>query len=564
MTFEFAPSTVETKESFWVFLLVGPRVEEHFLIAGTVEQPRVGFDRPHISFGERLLGGATKDSVCLVNKEHIPFSFSIDPSSFLLEGQQEALSVKPLSGVVGPDSSLNLEVTFTPQEEQPFNFNVACNVKRKKDPIILNVKGIGYKIHASLAVEEPAGRRAIQPGVVESLDFGLLQVHEQRTIKLHLSNDSKRNFNYRLQLKSGRRTKAIGDAEQPPYLAFSNLQGVAEHHVETPIEITYAPRDAHSLDGSTLQVLVPAGPREDLFTLNFAGSAKKSRVEFSFLSHDFGPCFVAKGGATSAGDPQDQGQERVELVCTNRDDSDIQIATDFQREPWLDVQLHSAMVEAGKSIRIPIVFSPRDVCEYMHRVEFSINEYTRTAVDIRGRGCPLRLEVADAEMQNIDFGVVTGGEVPVRTVKLANRSARQVSFELVDEKRELTDRAVAWTPGPGTTQTLKPKESCDVELRFAPTHRITPFRFPLYARCNNGFEVKLLQVAGTGHSTEVRLSEQSLFFGSVVVGSQRCGCTTSGTSVPSSASRSRRGTDRSSACPPRRASPGRRRTSRSP
>ncbi|CAK0892221.1 unnamed protein product, partial [Prorocentrum cordatum] len=139
---------------------------------------------------------------------------------------------------------------------------------------------------------------------------------------------------------------------------------------------------------------------------------------------------------------------------------------------------------------------------------------------LRAPGLLRRLEVADAEMQNIDFGVVTGGEVPVRTVKLANRSARQVSFELVDEKRELTDRAVAWTPGPGTTQTLKPKESCDVELRFAPTHRITPFRFPLYARCNNGFEVKLLQVAGTGHSTEVRLSEQSLFFGSVVVGSQ--------------------------------------------
>jgi hydrocephalus-inducing protein len=526
MAFEFAPSTVETKESFWVFMLVGPRVEEHFLIAGTVEQPRVGFDRPHINFGERLLGGATQETLCLVNKEHIPFSFSIDPLSFQPEGQTEALSIKPLSGVVSPNSSLSLQVTFAPEEEQPFNFNVVCNVKRKKDPVILNVKGIGYKIHASLAVDEPAGRRAIQPGVVESLDFGLLQVHERRTMKLYLSNDTKRNFNYRLQMKSGaqRRTTAIGDPEQPPYLAFSNLQGIAEHSTETPIEITYAPRDGHSLDGSTLQVMVPAGPREDLFTLNLAGSAKKSRVEFSFVSHDFGPCFVAKDGATAAGEPlqdaADQGQERVELVCTNRDDNDIHIATNFQREPWLDVQLHSAMVESGKSIRIPIVFSPREICEYMQRVEFSINEYTRTAVDIRGRGCPLRLEVAQIEMQNVDFGVVVGGEVPVRAVKLANRSARPVSFELVDENGELTDRAVTWAPGPGKAQTLKPKETCDVELRFAPTYSIKPFRFPLYARCNNGVEVKLFQVAGTGHSTEVRLSEQSLFFGNVVVGSQ--------------------------------------------
>ena len=62
--------------------------------------------------------------------------------------------------------SIPCEVTFKPGFEKAFNFNVVCNVKRKKQPVVLNVKGIGYKIHAGLAVEESetSGRREINAG----------------------------------------------------------------------------------------------------------------------------------------------------------------------------------------------------------------------------------------------------------------------------------------------------------------------------------------------------------------------------------------------------------------
>ena len=54
------------------------------------------------------------------------------------------------------------------------------------------------------------------------------------------------------------------------------------------------------------------------------------------------------------------------------------------REPWLDVQLNAAMIEAGGSLHIPIVFSPREVCEYMQRIEFIVNDYTRMQLVLRG------------------------------------------------------------------------------------------------------------------------------------------------------------------------------------
>jgi len=55
MVFEFAPLTTDTKESFWKFILLGQKIEEHFLLVGQVEEPRVGMDTPAINFGERLL-----------------------------------------------------------------------------------------------------------------------------------------------------------------------------------------------------------------------------------------------------------------------------------------------------------------------------------------------------------------------------------------------------------------------------------------------------------------------------------------------------------------------------
>lgn len=522
MVFEYVPLNTETRESFWTFVLIGPKVEEHFLIVGTVEEPRIGMDSPAINFGERLLEGVTVEKVRLVNKEITPFSFSFSPASYQLEGQPQVLNVSPTSGVIGPDTTMEVEVAFKPLEERPFNFNVVCNVKRKKEPIVLNVKGIGYKIHASLTVEEmSAGRRTLNSGVLELLDFGVLQVQERRSFTLYLRNDSKRNFNYRvfMQTGPGRRQKAVTASKKPPYLDIS-YSDVAEHHEETPIEITYAPRDVHSLDGTLLQIAIPTGTAEETFQVQLMGGAKRSRLEFSFYSHDFGPCFTSRGGATMAGVPlsksEELASESVMLVATNSDDTDclLSLSSAYIRESWLDVVMDDTIIPPGANCKIPIHFSPGEVKEYAKKIEFVVSEYTRVNIDIRGRGCPLRLELTDIQMQNIDFGVTTGGEPISKNVRVINRSLRPVTFQLDDEKGQLQQRAVSWFPNGMTT--LRPKDVIDVNLRFQPMYKIPSFRMPLIARCDNGNEVRLMHIAGTCHATEVRLSEHSVFFGDVV------------------------------------------------
>jgi hydrocephalus-inducing protein len=206
--------------------------------------------------------------------------------------------------------------------------------------------------------------------------------------------------------------------------------------------------------------------------------------------------------------------ERMDLVISNRDLADCWLSTSWQRTPYLDVQLPACMVQAGQSITVPVVFTPRDFIEYRERIEFVINDCVKSYVNVRGRGCQMNLELVSMAMQNVDFGVAVGSQPVTRTVKVVNRSQRALDFCLVDPDGHLSDRCVSWQPT--LPVSLRPKEQMSVDLRFAPAHRIAPFKLPLRASCNYGEEVHLLNVAGTCHTAEVKLSEHSILFGDVV------------------------------------------------
>jgi len=117
-------------------------------------------------------------------------------------------------------------------------------------------------------------------------------------------------------------------------------------------------------------------------------------------------------------------------------------------------------------------------------------------------------------MQNVDFGTTVGNQPVSQEVRIVNRSLRSVDFQLHDADNKLAEKCVAWTPAQAVT--LKPKEQTAVNLRFNPEFRIAPFKLPLVAKCNFGNDIHLLNVSGTCHTAEVKLSEHSVLFGDVV------------------------------------------------
>lgn len=124
-----------------------------------------------INFGQLLIDGKAKETVRLVNQEHIPFSFSFDKNSIRGdESYSDSLSVQPISGTVPANGKFNVDVMFRPRKEIEYNYNLVCNVKRKQRPIVLNVKGVGYTIRHSVFYEN--SHNELLPSEPNQVNFG--------------------------------------------------------------------------------------------------------------------------------------------------------------------------------------------------------------------------------------------------------------------------------------------------------------------------------------------------------------------------------------------------------
>lgn len=163
------------------FQIPEQKISVPFLMVGHVSEPRIMFDRPAISFGQCLIGGARGHAtVMLINSEDLPFTFAFDKSSYdasdqqlASTGQRAVVEFEPSSGTIPPQGSITLQATFSPHEERSYNYNVMCKVAKKPTRLTLNVKGEGYAIHESLVLESLDGSSTpLAPRSVNLVDFG--------------------------------------------------------------------------------------------------------------------------------------------------------------------------------------------------------------------------------------------------------------------------------------------------------------------------------------------------------------------------------------------------------
>ena len=181
MVFEFAPTDDALAEAFWTFSIPSQIVTVPFLLVGTVSEPRVSGDRPSLAFAAVQIGVRGKIAFTLVNDEAAPFAFTLDKASYdatpeLLAaagGGAPVLEVTPDTGTVPPRGKVDLVAVFTPNCDRAINYNVACRVRGKPTPLSINVKGEGYSLSASLALEMADGRMVeLAPTGDNAVDFG--------------------------------------------------------------------------------------------------------------------------------------------------------------------------------------------------------------------------------------------------------------------------------------------------------------------------------------------------------------------------------------------------------
>ncbi|GAB9466133.1 Hydrocephalus-inducing [Globisporangium polare] len=506
MIFEFTPQQLELQEMFWRFQIPHFQVNQLFLFVGTTTEPRVILDRGSVNFNTLLIGTKALQSIALVNHEHIPFNFVFDKASLDFANEIPALLVHPLSGVIPPNSRSNIDIEFVPTEEKTYNFNLSCIIKRKPTRLSLNVKGEGYSIHDALTIafDDQNDTRPVLLGAGNLLDFGGVRVNEelQRTVVIH--NMGKFNFEFNWSAQ-----------KFPPAFAIEPIQGTVKKTDKVLCKLTFAPLKQCSLDGTQLACTI-AGSRNYLFALH--GNAVPPSLQFSFMAHDFGPCFIGEPDALPI-------SETVNLSVFNMDpEIGIDLDCMFEKKPHLRVDCPPTVLGPRESVIVPITITARHETTYAEMIPFTVNGSSTISISVRGEGIVPKVELVNPSMQNVAFSALQIGQQVVRTIKIVNRAKKKISVELVDGD-------AVTSPGVPSLDmlsvsilsqreiVLRPKETADIEFKFAPTKRIPAFQKDVFIEVA-GSKKKLVTLSGCCQGMEVSLDTDTLSFGTVCLGSQ--------------------------------------------
>jgi len=519
IVFEYLPEEVHVAEAFFKFRIPSMGLSQMFLFTGKVAEPKVLFSTSKIDFHSVMLGGeGSNETIYLENHEHLPFQFAIDKYSLLqLDGPKgPVLDISPKEGTVSPYGKTAINLFFHPQEEVVYNFNIICAVKRKPNKLALNVKGEGYAVHPFIQLEQPDLAGASDGGAsnryitlrpapaINYADFGSVQVNDTVSKTLSVTNNGKFNFDYIWDIDSMSSMLSLSGGK---------LGGTLLKAEELVYKLSFAPKHEGNLDGSPISFTV-AG--KYVFNIVPRGSGVKPALRFSFMHHEFGPCFVTSPGGSTV-------IEEIILRISNHDPlSNIAIECTFQKTRALWADCAPTVIAPGAVLEVPIRFAPREVKDYVFVVPFIINGSNKLLVNILGSGINARMELVNGSQRRTNFGLVDVGAGASRSVAIVNRSKKQLPVQLLEEGEygsgNLQDRCVSFSPKGEFV--IGPKETVSIQLSFNPTKRISQFTEDLLVRYA-GMTRKLLNVSGKAQGTEIALDSDSLPFGIVVLDSQK-------------------------------------------
>ncbi|XP_058135740.1 hydrocephalus-inducing protein homolog isoform X1 [Dasypus novemcinctus] len=499
--FQFTPLHLDITEAFWTFLIPEHSITVPFLLVGKTTDPLISLDKSHINFSCLLIGREARETVQIINKEEQGFSFAFQDDSRYSEGFSSSLTVRPMEGWIPPVSRFPIDIFFTPKQEGDVNFNLICNVKKKVQPLTLNVKAEGYSMNVEVKCKDRTGSvTLLTPNQTNVINFYEVELNECVQCELIFINTGKFNFSYQAEL--------FGSKAQLQYLQFAPIDGSVDVGQSVHATLSFQPFKKIVLKGLELRIKISHGPA---FTCSISGCAVSPAVHFSFTSYNFGTCFIYQAGMPPY---------RQTLVITNKEETSMSIDCLYTNTTHLEVNFRVDVIKPGKTLEIPIIFYPRESINYRELIPFEINGLSQQIVEIKGRGTEMKILVLDPANRTVKLGAVLPGQVVKKTVSLMNNSLAQLTFNqsILFTLPELQEPKII-TLTPFQNITLKPKEVCKVDVIFAPKKRVPPFSEEVFMECL-GLLRPLFLLSGCCQALEISLDQEHLPFGPVVYQTQ--------------------------------------------
>ncbi|NWS72026.1 HYDIN protein, partial [Crotophaga sulcirostris] len=499
MKFEFIPQHLDITESFWVFTIPEQSTSVPFLLVGNATDPLVILDRSHLNFHLVLIGHEVQQTIYMINKEKEAFSFAFRKSSLFSEGCNTSVKIEPLEGSIAPLSRLPITVVLTPTLEGEAVFNLKCDVKRKNQPLSLNIKATSCSRNVSVRCEDSNGCvTELSAQKINVIDFKEVQLNENVKYIFSISNNSKFSFTFSWELS--------GPPAHKQVLTITPRTGAVQAEGKAETQLAFHPQKMCSLKGVELMLQqISKGLR---FTCVFLATVVVPAVHFSTTRLNFGACFIYHTGMPPA--------QQI-LVITNKADKDMSLNCLFTSTVHLKVDFSGCILHPGGTVKVPVTFCPREAASYHELIPFEINGLCQRTVEVRGRGTEMKVDVVKPQGGVVKLGALSVGQTVKKIVTIANNSTAPLTFKLnlMATMPELQEAGVLYL-NPTSELSLKAKGgTCKVEVIFSPKCCIQPFIEEVLLECNSLVH-SLFMVQGSCKGICVSLHQEQLSFGAVV------------------------------------------------
>lgn len=499
MVFEFAPEAgaPEKQDVQMSFKVAQFNLIESFVFRTKVMQPKVFFSTSKIDFGPLLLSGKSKEVVYIKNLDQSTYSFAFQKLGLKGTGAEHAnsLKIQPLTGQLPPGQDTPITLSFSPKMETDFNYNLQVLIPQKREPLTLNVKGRGYKLHHEMRL---AGC-AIEPRQKHLVDFGEMFVHEYRKKTIDIVNSGDFNIDFVVS-KKPHATVTL----QPE-------SGTVRKGEQVSIEVIF--QTVYNLTlSSEFQIQIVSGP---IYEFQVQGAAKSPLLELTPRSINFGELILKKSGVSKT----------VYIECTNVDKKTLAIESDFTKNEYLELKMPFGQTvqpfedKKENILRLPLTFRPTVEGKFATTLNFFVNGRHKIEVAVKGEAINCLFELANPQDLLTDFGVAHVNTKQSRSIGLKNFSklAMVLRFDIDDQLAKLASLGLTISP---PSLTLQKRGVGSIEVTFSPTQRQRQFYLPV--RClvqDSGETSELLTLSGACFAPELKLIEDALNYGPVVVNS---------------------------------------------
>ncbi|PWV15722.1 hypothetical protein C3747_28g244 [Trypanosoma cruzi] len=493
MAFDYFSNSIGISEAKWSFFISG-HMSVSFLLVGKTDEPNVFLHVSRVHFGGVTVGNKDERIIELENRENTSFPFEFDRT--MLNSEDCCVGVKPLSGTIPPKSIMPLTVSFTPRDEVSVNVRLLCRVKRMSDPLTINVKGEGLRIHPSLTIEDDDVDDLAEPVFVPQLQMfhcflGRVQPNTVVKKRFVLTNDGQCSMDYVMLVPEHR------------FLKLSPLSGTVGPKQRAVMSLVYFPTEEEILRNFKIQCRIDKVP---VYNIRLGAVAYVPKVQLSFMNHDFGPCFITEFSSDSV------VTKTLSMMNTEAKES-VALDCILSKNGIFELDGTSFVLSPGEMRNLVISFAPPEVGDFTSELQITFNGSYSIYIPLKGEGIIPRIEVP---IRSIKLGGARIGERRVAELRLdcRSRAVTPISFvNCVDEA--LREKGISIFPNEPFL--MRPREVRTVTVSFKPTARMPEFQRELRMLVC-GREMPLVVVSAFCEDAEVHLDVQNILFNDVVVG----------------------------------------------